>query len=57
MLYVATMNDRVYAFDAEFGRLVDAHDVERFLKAESLLPRILRTPYRKMLSAVASPGA
>jgi O-antigen/teichoic acid export membrane protein len=39
------------------GRLVDAHDVERFLKAESLLPRILRTPYRKMLSAVASPGA
>jgi O-antigen/teichoic acid export membrane protein len=39
------------------GRLVDTHDVERLLKAESLLPQVLRRPYRRILSAVATPGA
>ena len=36
------------------GRIVDAQDVERLLKAESLLPRPLRAPFRRLLQAVAT---
>jgi O-antigen/teichoic acid export membrane protein len=37
-------------------RVVNGEDVERLLKAESLLPRRLRAPYRRLLGAVAVPG-
>ncbi len=36
------------------GRAIDAQDVERLLKAESLLPRPLRVPFRWLLQAVAT---
>jgi O-antigen/teichoic acid export membrane protein len=35
-------------------RLIDADDVERLLKAESLLPRPLRASYRRLLGAIAT---
>jgi O-antigen/teichoic acid export membrane protein len=37
------------------GRIVEAHDVDRLLKAENLLPRVVRRHYRRLLSVVATP--
>jgi O-antigen/teichoic acid export membrane protein len=52
-----TLGAIAYCALLRLGRLVDEHDVERLLKAESLLPRVLRSPYRRILSTVATPAA
>jgi O-antigen/teichoic acid export membrane protein len=49
----------VFAYGAllRVGRVVDGKDVERLLEAESLLPKLLRPLFRRLLRAVASSNA
>ena len=43
----------VYGASLRVGRVIDAEDVERLLKAQQMLPRPLRDPFRRVLQLFA----
>jgi O-antigen/teichoic acid export membrane protein len=46
-----------YGLFLRIGRIIGSDDVERFLHAESLLPKPMRGLFRRMLKAVAAPSS
>jgi hypothetical protein len=43
----------VYGVSLRIGRVIDAEDVERLLKAQQVLPPALRAPFRRVLQLFA----